>query len=143
MTPEETLRAYSKAIEEGDTVMGEMLSVESRHIMMPLIWGFLRQEKAGITEEISNVEIWYSPDSSQCMIYYDIDEIDRKTGKVVRNKPDRQDHMIMINGRWKMGSGPDDKLLPKSLQDRWPEYEEEKAAALKEADEMMAKELEQ
>lgn len=111
-TPTETVIAYYKAWDEGDTLTMQRLNSKGRNAFnVYRMW-----QQAGSRDpylhRIERIEEdYFDPDSNLVDVYYDDHEIDRLTGEVVEIDSNALVRMIKLNGIWRMSSGPGDPSM--------------------------------
>jgi hypothetical protein len=118
-TPEETLIASYKAFDEHDSVTTVRLNGAGRNQLERITWTTFQKKKAGKLHLLKNIEVEYSPDSIECMVYYDKLLIDSASKKIVKTDRDCSDLMFKDDGIWKFGSLNEDDQMPEEVQDQF------------------------
>jgi hypothetical protein len=109
-TPEQTLIAYYRAFDDRDSVTASNMEAGGQTITGRVTWSFRQQKYAQGTHRLIDPLVEYSPDSIQCDIHYDLQLIDRASGKVAETKYNLEQYMQIIEGEWRLTGGADDAL---------------------------------
>jgi hypothetical protein len=118
-TPEETLIASYKAFDEHDSVTTVRLNGAGRNQLERITWTTFQKAKAGKFHSLKNIEVEYSPDSLECMLYYDKILLDSASRKILKTDRGCSDLMFKDDGIWKFGSLNEDDRMPEEVQDHF------------------------